>query len=352
MRGPAADHTHRVEIPGLQFSDCQPCRKSGAARRPDRGPGSGVGREKRAPWGTRPAQPGRGAKPGHRPRAPRSPQRGRRGGGGRRGEPHGTHSGTKEAPASPRRRGRAARPRGAQPPDRGQRPRAPRGRRQPPPKPAKRDGAGGTRRGHALGRGGGGAEQGRPNREPAAGADAGARTRRGQRAPAEPRSGAQAAERRSRGGAPGGGPGERSEGPMGRTGPAKRRRARRAGAARAGAGAPAQKGPRSAQKRARRQAGPARIPLDGDEAQRRSRAARVGPLRPRAPGRSPPHYCGGCGAVEAPQCAPGPEGERGPPRPRWRAAPWAGGRGAPPLGGAREAGGRSPISSASRASFT
>ena len=81
MRGPAADHTHRVETPGLQFSDCQPCRKSGAARRPDRGPGSGVGREKRAPWGTRPAQPGRGAKPGHRPRAPRSPQRGRRGGG-------------------------------------------------------------------------------------------------------------------------------------------------------------------------------------------------------------------------------------------------------------------------------
>ena len=81
MRGPAADHTHCVETPGLQFSDCQPCRKSGAARRPDRGPGSGVGREKRAPWGTRPAQPGRGAKLGHRPRAPRSPQRGRRGGG-------------------------------------------------------------------------------------------------------------------------------------------------------------------------------------------------------------------------------------------------------------------------------
>ena len=55
--------------------------KSGAPRRPDRGPVSGVGREKRAPWGTRPAQPGRGAKSGHRPRAPRSPQRGRRGGG-------------------------------------------------------------------------------------------------------------------------------------------------------------------------------------------------------------------------------------------------------------------------------
>lgn len=82
MRGPAADHTHRVETPGLQFSDCQPCRKSGAARRPDRGPGSGVGREKRAPWGTRPAQPGRGAKPGHRPRAPRSPPAGAAGRGG------------------------------------------------------------------------------------------------------------------------------------------------------------------------------------------------------------------------------------------------------------------------------
>lgn len=82
MRGPAADHTHRVETPGLQFSDCQPCRKSGAARRPDRGPGSGVGREKRAPWGTRPAQPGRGAKPGHRPCAPRSPPAGAAGRGG------------------------------------------------------------------------------------------------------------------------------------------------------------------------------------------------------------------------------------------------------------------------------
>lgn len=310
MRGPAADHTHRVETPGLQFSDCQPCRKSGAARRPDRGPGSGVGREKRAPWGTRPAQPGRGRSPATGLALPGAPSGGG-GAGGRRGEPHGTHSGTKEAPASPRRRGRAARPRGAQPPDRGRRPRAPRGRRQPPPKPAKRDGAGGTRRGHALGRGGGGAEQGRPNREPAAGADAGARTRRGQRAPAEPRSGAQAAERRSRGGAPGGGPGERSEGPMGRTGPAKRRRARRAGAARAGAGAPAQKGPRSAQKKARRQAGLARIPLMATKRSGGAERPGWGPCGPGPRDAAPRIIAGGAGPSRPRNAHPAPRGSGG-----------------------------------------
>ena len=310
MRGPAADHTHRVETPGLQFSDCQPCRKSGAARRPDRGPGSGVGREKRAPWGTRPAQSGRGRSPATG-LAPPEPPAGAAGRGGRRGEPHGTHSGTKEAPASPRRRGRAARPRGAQPPDRGRRPRAPRGRRQPPPKPAKRDGAGGTRRGHALGRGGGGAEQGRPNREPAAGADAGARTRRGQRAPAEPRSGAQAAERRSRGGAPGGGPGERSEGPMGRTGPAKRRRARRAGAARAGAGAPAQKGPRSAQKKARRQAGLARIPLMATKRSGGAERPGWGPCGPGPRDAAPRIIAGGAGPSRPRNAHPAPRGSGG-----------------------------------------
>lgn len=267
MRGPAADHTHRVETPGLQFSDCQPCRKSGAARRPDRGPGSGVGREKRAPCGTRPAQPGRGAKPGHRPRAPRSPQRGRRGGGAQ---------------------GRA--PRHAQRHERGtSKPAQARARSKAP---------------------GGAATRPRPKAAGPPGPEAAAPEAR-EAAPGAPR----------------------------RSGP---RRGRGPGAK--GAAECAKKGPPTG--------GTGAHTADGDEAQRRSRAARVGPLWPRAPGRSPPHYCGGCGAVEAPQCAPGPEGERGPPCPRWRAAPWAGGRGAPPLGGAREAGGRSPISSASRASFT
>ena len=232
MRGPAADHTHCVETPGLQFSDCQPCRKSGAARRPDRGPGSGVGREKRAPWGTRLAQPGRGRSPATGLAPPGAPSGGG-GAGGRRGEPHGTHSGTKEAPASPRRRGRAARPRGAQPPDHGRRPRAPRGRRQPPPKPAKRDGAGGDPAGPRAGA--------RRRRSGARATEQGARSRSGCRSPNQtgPASARGAAQRRTSGRAtePGGSPGGRAR--RAKRGPHGPDRAREAAP-----GAPRRSGPR------------------------------------------------------------------------------------------------------------
>ena len=205
MRGPAADHTHRVETPGLQFSDCQPCRKSGAARRPDHGPGSGVGREKRAPWGTRPAKPGRGAKPGHRPRAPRSPQRGRRGGGAqgrtpRRAQRH--ERGTSK-PAQARARSKA--PGGAAtqtaaegrgPPGAGgSRPRSPRS---------------GTGRGDPAGPRAGA----RRRRSGARATEQGARSRSGCRSPNQtgPASARGAAQRRTSGRAmePGGSPGGRA----------------------------------------------------------------------------------------------------------------------------------------------
>ena len=351
MRGPAADHTHRVETPGLQFSDCQPCRKSGAARRPDRGPGSGVGREKRAPWGTRPAQPGRGAKPGHRPRAPRSPQRGRRGGGAQGRAPRHAqrHERGTSKPAQARARSKA--PGGA-----ATRPR-PKAAGPPGPEAAAPEA-------REAGRGGGdpaGPRAGaRRRRSGARATEQGARSRSGCRSPNQtgPASARGAAQRRTSGRAtePGGSPGGRARrAKRGPHGPDRAREAapgapRRSGPRR-GRG-PGAKGAAECTKKGPPTGGTGAHTADGDEAQRRSRAARVGPLWPRAPGRSPPHHCGGCGAVEAPQCAPGPEGERGPPCPRWRAAPWAGGRGAPPLGGAREAGGRSPISSASRASFT
>ena len=248
-------------------------------------------------------------------RTPRAPQRGAAGAGGRQGEKPPNHEAPPERrTASPRWRGRAAKsPGGRRPKTSGPKGRAgPRGRSPPPPKP--RSGrAGGAPAGPRAGDCRPGAEEGRPNREPAP-------ERMGRRSQTGPASARGAAQRRTSGRAwePGGRPEgrgrggpERPEGARRRNGPAKRRRARRAGAdPRRGRG-PGASGDAECAKRA------------GDSPTRRA-------------------HNSGSGASEAqPQAARGAPGAGPGPR---GAAPQ--GEHASPRSGAKRAGGRSPLASA------